>query len=69
MAYAETQSMFCDSLLNDADWLKRYARNADGQTIPDALIRDRVVGSQPMRAFDERSHRGGAVFRSGALSN
>ncbi len=28
MAYAETQSMFCDSLLGDADWLMRYARNA-----------------------------------------
>ena len=55
MAYAETQSMFCDSLLNDADWLKRYARNAQGQVIPDALIRDRVASSQPMRAFDERS--------------
>jgi oligoendopeptidase F len=55
MAYAETQSMFCDSLLNDADWLKRYARNAQGQAIPDALIRDRVASIQPMRAFDERS--------------
>ncbi|MEO8255924.1 MAG: M3 family metallopeptidase [Acidobacteriota bacterium] len=55
MAYAETQSMFCDSLLGDADWLKRYARNAQGQAIPDALIRDRVASSQPMRAFDERS--------------
>ena len=41
MAYAETQSMFCDSLLSDADWLKRYARNAHGEAIPDALIRDR----------------------------
>jgi Zn-dependent oligopeptidase len=55
MAYAETQSMFCDSLLNDADWLTRYARNAQGEVIPDALIRDRVAASQPMRAFDERS--------------
>jgi hypothetical protein len=55
MAYAETQSMFCDSLLHDADWLKRYAFNAHGQAIPDALIHDRVASSQPMRAFDERS--------------
>jgi hypothetical protein len=55
MAYAETQSMFCDSLLNDADWLTRYARNAHGQVIPDALICERVASSQPMRAFDERS--------------
>ena len=38
MAYAETQSMFCDSLLEDADWLKRYALNSQGQPMPDALI-------------------------------
>jgi Zn-dependent oligopeptidase len=55
MAYNETQSMFCDSLLNDADWLKRYARDARGRVIPDQLIRDRVASSQPMRAFEERS--------------
>ncbi|MCX2863889.1 M3 family metallopeptidase [Paucibacter sp. PLA-PC-4] len=55
MAYAETQSMFCDSLLNDADWLKRYARNAAGEAIPDALIRERIASQQPMRAFDERA--------------
>jgi len=55
MAYAETQSMFCDSLLNDADWLKRYARNAAGEVIPDELIRDHIASLQPMRAFDERA--------------
>ncbi len=55
MAYAETQSMFCDSLLGDTDWLKRYAKNAAGETIPDELIHDRIASSQPMRAFDERS--------------
>jgi len=54
MAYAETQSMFCDSLLNDADWLKRYARNAADEAIPDELIHARIASSQPMRAFDER---------------
>jgi Zn-dependent oligopeptidase len=55
MAYAETQSMFCDSLLNDVDWLKRYAHTAQGQVIPNALIHDRVASSKPMRGFDERS--------------
>ena len=55
MAYAETQSMFCDSVLNDADWLMRYARNARGEAMPEALIHERVATSQPMRAFDERS--------------
>ncbi|MBB5020351.1 oligoendopeptidase F [Chitinivorax tropicus] len=55
MAYAETQSMFCDSLLEDADWLKRYAYNAAGEVIPDTLIKARIEVSQPFRAFAERS--------------
>ena len=55
MAYAETQSMFCDSLLEDGDWLKRYARAANGDPMPDDVIRARVASRQPMRAFDTRS--------------
>lgn len=54
MAYAETQSMFCDSLLEDADWLKRYAKNAQGESVPDTLIHDSIAARQPMRAFNER---------------
>lgn len=54
MAYAETQSMFCDSLLDDADWLKRYALDAQGEPVPDALIRASIEARQPMRAFNER---------------
>ncbi|MBK9520509.1 MAG: peptidase M3 [Rhodocyclaceae bacterium] len=54
MAYAETQSMFCDSLLDDADWLKRYARNAAGEPVPDALIRQRIETTQPFAAYAER---------------
>ncbi len=54
MAYAETQSMFCDSLLGDADWLKRYACNAKGEPMPDALIRARIQTTQPFAAFGER---------------
>ena len=54
MAYAETQSMFCDSLLDDADWLKRYAQNAQGEPIPDALIHARIEATQPFAAFAER---------------
>ncbi|WP_411705760.1 M3 family metallopeptidase [Edaphovirga cremea] len=54
MAYAETQSMFCDSLLDDADWLKRYAKNSSGEVIPDALIEQSIAARQPMRAFNER---------------
>ncbi|WP_137939729.1 M3 family metallopeptidase [Chitinivorax sp. B] len=55
MAYAETQSMFCDSLLEDPDWLKRYAKDANGNTIPDELIKARIATSQPFLAFTERS--------------
>lgn len=54
MAYAETQSMFCDSLLDDADWLKGYARNAAGEAIPDELIKGMIEARQPFRAFNER---------------
>ncbi len=54
MACAETQSMFCDNLLNDADWLKRYARTLDGRTIPDDLIRKQLTTIQPFRAYEER---------------
>ncbi len=54
MAYAETQSMFCDSLLDDADWLKRYARSSAGEAIPDGLIRAMIEARQPFRAFNER---------------
>ncbi|WP_303844677.1 M3 family metallopeptidase [Aeromonas sobria] len=54
MAYAETQSMFCDSLLDDADWLKRYAKNAVGEAIPDELIKEMIAARQPFRVFNER---------------
>ncbi len=55
MAYAETQSMFCDSILEDADWLTLYAQNLNGQSIPGELIRQFIESSQPYRAFTERS--------------
>ena len=34
VAYAENQSMFLDSLVGDAAWAARYARNAAGEPIP-----------------------------------
>jgi len=37
-AFAETQSMFCDSLLSDADWLSRYARDRDGRAVPPEIV-------------------------------
>ncbi|USD66819.1 M3 family metallopeptidase [Vibrio sp. SCSIO 43136] len=55
MAYAETQSMFCDSLLGDADWLKRYAFNDQGEVVPDALLKEIIDSKQPFKAYTERS--------------
>lgn len=55
MAYAETQSMFCDSLLMDADWLKTYAKDVQGNPVPDELIKAMVFSRQPFKAYEERS--------------
>ncbi|WP_087021850.1 M3 family metallopeptidase [Thaumasiovibrio subtropicus] len=55
MAYAETQSMFCDSLLTDADWLKLYAHDAEGNPVPDAIIKAMIDSRQPFKAYEERS--------------
>jgi oligoendopeptidase F len=55
MAYAETQSMFCDSLIGDADWLKTYARDTAGEVPSDDLIRAKLEATQPFRAYGERS--------------
>lgn len=55
MAYAETQSMFCDSLLNDADWLKLYALNSQGEAVPDSIIEAITTSKQPFKAYEERS--------------
>ncbi len=55
MAYAETQSMFCDSLLSDADWLKAYAKDKDGQAVPDKVIKALIETKQPFFAYGERS--------------
>lgn len=55
VAYAETQSMFMDALLEDADWRRRYLRDASGQSIPVELLEEGVRESQPMRAWDVRA--------------
>ena len=45
--------MFCDSLLDDADWLALRQKRG-GRTIPDALIQAMIEARQPFRAFNER---------------
>ena len=55
VAYAETQSMFMDSLLGDADWRVRYALDADGRPMPLSLIEAAIRESQPLRGWDVRA--------------
>ncbi|MBZ0265429.1 peptidase M3 [bacterium] len=50
IAFAETQSMFLDSLLNDADWLTRYALDEDGNPMPIDLIRRDIEHTHRNRA-------------------
>lgn len=52
---AETQSMFCDSLLKDADWLTRYGLNEAGESVPPALIATMLYLQHPMRVLELRS--------------
>ncbi|MBT4521090.1 MAG: peptidase M3 [Halieaceae bacterium] len=54
MSYAETQSMFFDSMLSDADWLKLYAKNTKGEAVPDKLIHKSIEATQPFFANGER---------------
>jgi oligoendopeptidase F len=55
VAYAETQSMFCDSVISDADWLTKYARNESNEPIPFDLIAKAIKEEQPFIAMMIRS--------------
>ncbi len=55
VAYAETQSMFMDSLIADADWRLKYTADASGQPMPMALIEESVRETQALRSWDVRS--------------
>ncbi|MGQ0552862.1 MAG: M3 family metallopeptidase [Planctomycetota bacterium] len=54
VAFAETQSMFLDSLLADADWQARYATTRDGQPMPAELIERGIRARQPLAAWELR---------------
>lgn len=49
--YAETQSMFLESLLGDAAWLGRYAVSKEGETIPWELIERKIRTGHPLRVL------------------
>lgn len=55
VALAETQSMFLDSLLGDADWRTRYATTVTGEPMPFALIEQDIRTTQPFAAWQLRA--------------
>jgi hypothetical protein len=55
VAFSETQSMFLDSLLADADWQTRYAMNGAGEPMPFQLIEKARRASQPFAAWNLRA--------------
>lgn len=55
VAYAETQSMFLDSLLEDGEWLQRYALDAAGKAPTLELLESRIREEQPFRGWDVRA--------------
>lgn len=54
VAFAETQSMFLDSIMDDPDWLTRYAHNSQGESMPIDLIHQLLEKSHKYRAYDLR---------------
>ncbi|MDZ4755672.1 MAG: M3 family metallopeptidase [Phycisphaerae bacterium] len=55
VAFAEIQSMFMDSILSDADWQRRYAKNSAGEPMPVELIEKAIRCSQPGAALGTRA--------------
>jgi hypothetical protein len=55
VAFAETQSMFLDSVMGDADWLTRYATNAAGEPMPFELIGTMLEKERRFRAHRLRT--------------
>mmetsp|Transcript_36260 Transcript_36260/g.91287 ORF Transcript_36260/g.91287 Transcript_36260/m.91287 type:complete len:637 (-) Transcript_36260:178-2088(-) len=55
VAYAENQSMFLDSLVKDAAWRGRYARDRKGQVVPWELLEEDLVSRKPYEVFHLRA--------------
>ena len=55
VAYAETQSMFLDSVIGDADWETRYLQSRTGEPMPWELIEKGIRIAQPFAALGVRS--------------
>jgi len=56
VAYCENQSMFLDSLVDDAAWRARYARTKGGdEPVPFELIEEEIRAKQPFSVFQLRA--------------
>ena len=55
VAYAENQSMFLDSLVGDAAWRAKYARNTEGVPIPFDIIEEGIRATHPFAVFGLRA--------------
>eukprot|EP00931_Biecheleriopsis_adriatica_P004309 TRINITY_DN106001_c0_g1_i1.p1 TRINITY_DN106001_c0_g1~~TRINITY_DN106001_c0_g1_i1.p1 ORF type:complete len:701 (+),score=160.91 TRINITY_DN106001_c0_g1_i1:23-2104(+) len=54
VAYAENQSMFLDSLVGDAAWRGRYARDRNGKVVPWELVEEDLRCKHPFAVFTLR---------------
>ena len=55
VAYAENQSMFLDSLVGDAAWRAKYAKDLDGNPIPFSIIEEGIRSTHPFKVFQLRA--------------
>lgn len=55
VAYAENQSMFLDSLVGDAAWRAKYAKDLDGNSIPFEIIEEGIRSTHPFQVFQLRA--------------
>lgn len=55
VAYAENQSMFLDSLVGDAAWRAKYARNSNDEPIPFEIIEEEIRATHPFKVFQLRN--------------
>lgn len=55
VAYAETQSMFLESLVGDAAWRGKYARDRDGKPVPWELVEQEIKSTHPYKVFGLRA--------------
>jgi len=56
VAYAENQSMFLDSLISDAAWRAKYARDASDQNVmPFDIMEEGIRSTHPYKVFGLRA--------------